>query len=61
MHDITGVPVSDVQGLPDSYKWLAPEVIFGAEGIMSTRSDIYSFAITVIEVSINITLEVIAL
>jgi len=48
MHDITGAPVSDVQGLPDSYKWLAPEVIF-AEGIMSTRSDIYSFAITVIE------------
>ena len=50
MQDITGAPVSDIQGLPESYKWLAPEELFG-DGIMSTRSDIYSFAMTVYEVS----------
>ena len=50
MQDITGAPVSDIQGLPESYKWLAPEELFG-DGIMSTRSDIYSFAMTIYEVS----------
>ena len=50
MQDITGAPVSDIQGLPESYKWLAPEELSG-DGVMSTRSDIYSFAMTIYEVS----------
>jgi hypothetical protein len=49
VEDITGVPFTQSQGISDSYRWFAPELCVGP-GILSTSSDIYSFAMTALEV-----------
>ncbi|PFH50547.1 hypothetical protein AMATHDRAFT_60805 [Amanita thiersii Skay4041] len=46
--EINGVPLTQSRGISSSYRWMAPELCTG-EAIMSTSSDIYSFAMTVLE------------
>jgi hypothetical protein len=47
--DITDVPFTQSQGVADAYRWLAPECWEG-EGILSIKSDIHSYGMTVLEV-----------
>ncbi|TDL26204.1 kinase-like protein [Rickenella mellea] len=48
MEDITGVPFTQSRGVSESYRWFAPELCCGP-GIISTRSDIFSFGMTILE------------
>jgi len=45
--NITGLPMTEVQGL-HSFRWFAPEMLDG-EMLISTSSDIYSFSMTILE------------
>jgi hypothetical protein len=49
VEDITGVPFTQSRGVSDSYRWFAPEVCVG-QGVLSTNSDVFAFAMTVLEV-----------
>ncbi|THV03284.1 kinase-like protein [Dendrothele bispora CBS 962.96] len=49
VEDITGIPFTQSRGVSDSYRWFAPEVCVG-EGRLSIMSDIYAYAMTVLEV-----------
>lgn len=65
VEDITGVPFSQSNGVSDSYRcakltniqlnntklirWFAPELCMGP-GLLSTSSDVYAFAMTMLEV-----------
>lgn len=49
VEDITGVPFSQSNGVSDSYRWFAPELCIG-QGVLSISSDIYAFAMTILEV-----------
>ncbi|KII95384.1 hypothetical protein PLICRDRAFT_99108 [Plicaturopsis crispa FD-325 SS-3] len=48
VEDMTGVPFTHSTGVNESYRWFAPEMLIG-EGSFSTASDIYSFAMTMLE------------
>ncbi|KAF5369906.1 hypothetical protein D9758_001233 [Tetrapyrgos nigripes] len=48
VEDITGIPFTQSRGVADSYRWFAPEVCVG-EGRLSIMSDIYAYAMTVLE------------
>jgi len=47
--DISGIPFTQSHGVIQSYRWFAPEVCIG-EGLLSPSSDIYAYAMTVLEV-----------
>ncbi|GLB33605.1 putative TKL TKL-ccin protein kinase [Lyophyllum shimeji] len=47
--DISGIPFTQSHGAIQSYRWFAPEACVG-EGRLSLRSDIYAYAMTVLEV-----------
>ncbi|KAJ6506696.1 kinase-like domain-containing protein [Mycena sanguinolenta] len=49
VEDITGIPLSQSQGLDDSYRWFAPEVCIG-QGDLSLASDVYAYGMTVLEI-----------
>jgi hypothetical protein len=49
VEDIHGASFTQSQGLPDSYRWLAPELGLNPT-TMATASDIYAFSMTIIEV-----------
>jgi len=49
MEDMSGAPLTQSAGVINAYRWLAPEVSMG-EAMMSTSSDIYAFAMTMLEV-----------
>ena len=49
MEDLTGVPFTQSRGISDSYRWFAPELC-SAPGILSTASDVFAYAMTVLEV-----------
>lgn len=55
IEDLTGVPFTQSKGVSESYRWFAPEMCC-SPGIVSTSSDIFSFAMTVLEVSTAIRL-----
>ncbi|KAJ7765638.1 kinase-like domain-containing protein [Mycena metata] len=42
------IPFTQSRGVPDSYRWFAPEVCIG-RGVLSLASDIYSYGMTVLE------------
>ncbi|TDL26203.1 kinase-like protein [Rickenella mellea] len=48
VENIEGVPFTKSRGITDAYRWYAPELASG-EGKVSTRSDIFSFGMTVLE------------
>lgn len=48
LEDVTGTPFTQSKGISDSYRWFAPEIC-SAPGILSPQSDMFSFAMTVIE------------
>lgn len=52
VEDITGVPFSQSNGVSDSFRWFAPELCID-EGVLSVNSDIYAYAMTILEVSYN--------
>jgi len=52
VEDITGVPFSQSNGVSDSYRWFAPELCIG-QGMLSIRSDVYAFGMTVLELITN--------
>jgi len=52
VEDITGVPFSQSNGVSDSYRWFAPELCID-EGVLSVGSDIYAYAMTVLELITN--------
>jgi len=47
LKNIAGQPMTEVQGV-NSFRWFAPEMLDG-DTLISTHSDIYSFAMTVLE------------
>ena len=49
MEDLTGMPFTQSRGVSDSYRWFAPELCC-APGILSTASDVFAYAMTVLEV-----------
>ena len=49
MEDLTGMPFTQSRGVSDSYRWFAPELCC-APGTLSPASDIFAFAMTVLEV-----------
>ncbi len=49
LEGVTGDPMTNVQGVDASFKWFAPEALDGKR-LISTSSDVYSFAMTVLEV-----------
>ncbi|KAH8830184.1 kinase-like domain-containing protein [Flagelloscypha sp. PMI_526] len=49
VEDVTGVPFTQSRGVSESYRWFAPEVCMG-KGTLSFKSDIYSFAMTILEI-----------
>lgn len=52
VEDITGVPFSQSNGVSDSYRWFSPELYVGT-GSLSTSSDIYAYAMTMLELITN--------
>jgi len=52
VEDITGVPFSQSNGVSDSYRWFSPELCVG-QGVLSIHSDIYAFAMTMLELITN--------
>jgi len=52
VEDITGVPFSQSNGVSDSYRWFSPELCVG-QGVLSISSDIYAFAMTILELITN--------
>jgi len=52
VEDITGVPFSQSNGVSESYRWFAPELCMG-EGTLSISSDIYAYAMTMLELITN--------
>ena len=49
MEDLTGMPFTQSRGVSDSYRWFAPELCC-SPGILSTASDVFAYAMTVLEV-----------
>ncbi|TFK43141.1 kinase-like domain-containing protein [Crucibulum laeve] len=49
IHDVAGIPFTQSNGVAESYRYFAPEICLG-KGILSTRSDVYAFAMTVLEI-----------
>lgn len=49
VEDITDIPFTQSRGVSDSYRWFAPELCNGP-CVLSTASDIYAFAMTILEV-----------
>jgi len=49
MEDMTGMPFTQSRGVSDSYRWFAPELC-SAPGVLSVYSDVFSYAMTVLEV-----------
>lgn len=49
VEDINGIPFTQSHGVVQSYRWFAPEVCVG-QGSISFSSDIYAYAMTVLEV-----------
>jgi len=47
LKNIAGQPITEIQGI-DSFRWFAPELL-SDEPLISTMSDMYSFAMTVLE------------
>jgi len=52
VEDIAGTPFTQSLGVSDSYRWFAPEVCVG-QGVLSSSSDVYMFAMTVLEACIT--------
>ncbi|KAF8636240.1 hypothetical protein AX17_003725 [Amanita inopinata Kibby_2008] len=50
--DIEGVPITHTLGISDAYRWYAPEMC-SDEGLLSTKSDVYSFAMTILELMLH--------
>ncbi|KAF9256247.1 kinase-like protein [Marasmius fiardii PR-910] len=48
MEDMTNTPFTQSNGVANLYRWFAPEIYIGS-GSVSLSSDIYSFAMTVLE------------
>ncbi|KAL5500981.1 hypothetical protein ACEPAH_9368 [Sanghuangporus vaninii] len=48
MENLTGMPFTQSSGVSESYRWFAPELC-SAPGILSPASDVFAFAMTVIE------------
>ncbi|KAJ7896897.1 kinase-like domain-containing protein [Mycena leptocephala] len=48
VEDLNGVLFSQSRGVPDSYRWFAPEVCIG-QGVLSLPADIYAYGMTVLE------------
>ncbi|OCB91948.1 kinase-like protein [Sanghuangporus baumii] len=48
MESLTGMPFTQSSGVSESYRWFAPELC-SAPGILSLASDVFAFAMTVIE------------
>ncbi|KIK07601.1 hypothetical protein K443DRAFT_128984 [Laccaria amethystina LaAM-08-1] len=51
IHDVSGTPFTQSNVVADSYRYFAPEVCMG-NGNLSTATDIYALAMTVLEVPI---------
>jgi len=51
LENTDGLPRTLVKGI-DSYRWFAPEVVFDKK-LISTGSDVYSFAMTVLQLMTN--------
>ena len=49
MEDVSGVQFTQSQGFEDSYRWFAPELCF-EPNVFSTKSDVFSFGMTALEV-----------
>ncbi|GJJ07439.1 hypothetical protein Clacol_001641 [Clathrus columnatus] len=49
IEDFSGVPFTQSQGAIDSFRWFAPEMC-RSPGIISTCSDVFAFAMTIIEI-----------
>ncbi|KIJ56647.1 hypothetical protein M422DRAFT_197712 [Sphaerobolus stellatus SS14] len=49
MENLTGVPFTQSKGISESYRWFAPEMCC-SPGIISLKSDIFAFSMTVIEI-----------
>ena len=49
IHDVSGTPFTQSNVVADSYRYFAPEVCMG-NGNLSTATDIYALAMTVLEV-----------
>jgi serine/threonine protein kinase len=52
LEDVTGTPFTQSKGISDSYRWFAPEIC-SHPGILSPQSDMFSFAMTILEVRIH--------
>jgi len=48
LEDVTGTPFTQSKGISDSYRWFAPEIC-SHPGILSPQSDMFSFAMTILE------------
>ncbi|OCB91594.1 kinase-like protein [Sanghuangporus baumii] len=48
MENLTGMPFTQSSGVSESYRWFAPELC-SAPGILSPASDMFAFAMTVVE------------
>jgi len=48
LENVTGTPFTQSKGISDSYRWFAPEVC-SAPGVLSPESDIFAFAMTILE------------
>ncbi|KAJ7819722.1 kinase-like domain-containing protein [Mycena olivaceomarginata] len=49
VEDIMGIPLTQSRGVPDSYRWFAPEVCIG-QGVFFLSSDVYAYGMTVLEI-----------
>ncbi|KAF9013352.1 kinase-like domain-containing protein [Cyathus striatus] len=49
IHDVSGIPFTQSSGVAESYRFFAPEIILG-NGILSTTTDIYALAMTILEI-----------
>lgn len=48
LQNVTGVPFTQSKGISESYRWFAPELAT-EPGELSTYSDVFSFAMTILE------------
>lgn len=48
MEDITSVPFTESSGIPDVFRWCAPELL-STERRLAPPADIYAFGMTVLE------------
>jgi len=49
LEDVTGVPFTQSKGVSESFRWFAPEMC-QSPGIISTHTDVFAFAMTIIEI-----------